>query len=113
MEDCFANNVLTPDIAVCCPTDAPRLTVATLSPSSPVSEGRIVVFTCSSDANPPVSLYTWYRATTSAYAQHVRENLLYFYFIQVLFIDLFVQLCSSDTFVSPSNEGRSLFYNMQ
>ncbi|XP_070702920.1 sialic acid-binding Ig-like lectin 14 [Pempheris klunzingeri] len=41
---------------------APRFTVATLSTSGPVSEGRTVAFTCLSDANPPVSLYTWYRA---------------------------------------------------
>ncbi|XP_034560947.1 sialoadhesin isoform X2 [Notolabrus celidotus] len=40
---------------------APRSTVATVHPSGPVSEGSIVTFTCSSDANPPVSLYTWYR----------------------------------------------------
>ncbi|XP_040909434.1 myelin-associated glycoprotein isoform X2 [Toxotes jaculatrix] len=40
---------------------APRFTVATLSTSGPVSEGHTVMFTCSSDANPPVSRYTWYR----------------------------------------------------
>ncbi|XP_041811539.1 myelin-associated glycoprotein isoform X2 [Chelmon rostratus] len=40
----------------------PRFTVATLSTSGPVSEGRTVTITCSSDANPPVSFYTWYRA---------------------------------------------------
>nr|XP_046274286.1 sialoadhesin isoform X2 [Scatophagus argus] len=41
---------------------APRFTVATLSTSGPVPEGHSVIFTCSSDANPPVSVYTWYRA---------------------------------------------------
>ncbi|XP_031732321.1 myelin-associated glycoprotein [Anarrhichthys ocellatus] len=40
---------------------APRVTVATLSTSLPVSEGRIVTFTCWSDANPPVTRYTWFR----------------------------------------------------
>ncbi|XP_059205320.1 myelin-associated glycoprotein isoform X2 [Centropristis striata] len=40
---------------------APRVPVATLSTSVPVSEGRVVTFTCFSEANPPVSLYTWYR----------------------------------------------------
>ncbi|XP_074543355.1 myelin-associated glycoprotein-like [Halichoeres trimaculatus] len=40
---------------------APRSTTAALSPSGPVSEGDTVSFFCSSDANPPVSLYTWYR----------------------------------------------------
>nr|XP_040045597.1 sialic acid-binding Ig-like lectin 7 isoform X3 [Gasterosteus aculeatus aculeatus] len=39
----------------------PRVTVATLSTSVPVPEGSNVTFTCRSDANPPVSLYTWYR----------------------------------------------------
>ncbi|XP_022616733.1 myelin-associated glycoprotein-like isoform X2 [Seriola dumerili] len=40
---------------------APRFTTATLSTSGPVSEGRTVIFTCSSDANPPVSRYSWHR----------------------------------------------------
>lgn len=35
--------------------------MATLSTSVPVPEGSNVTFTCRSDANPPVSLYTWYR----------------------------------------------------
>ncbi|XP_062414524.1 myelin-associated glycoprotein [Pungitius pungitius] len=39
----------------------PRGTEATLSTSVPVPEGSNVTFTCRSDANPPVSLYTWYR----------------------------------------------------
>uniref|UniRef100_A0A3B4XR17 Si:ch211-171h4.5 n=1 Tax=Seriola lalandi dorsalis TaxID=1841481 RepID=A0A3B4XR17_SERLL len=39
----------------------PRFTTATLSTSGPVSEGRTVIFTCSSDANPPVSRYSWHR----------------------------------------------------
>uniref|UniRef100_A0A667XHR1 Si:ch211-171h4.5 n=1 Tax=Myripristis murdjan TaxID=586833 RepID=A0A667XHR1_9TELE len=40
---------------------APRNTVASLSPPGPVSEGQAVTLTCSSDANPPVQRYTWYR----------------------------------------------------
>lgn len=39
----------------------PRFTAAELSTSGPLSEGRVVALTCSSDANPPVSSYTWYR----------------------------------------------------
>ncbi|XP_026203798.1 sialoadhesin-like isoform X2 [Anabas testudineus] len=39
---------------------APRFTVATLYTSGPVSEGRTVTFACSTDANPPVSRYTWF-----------------------------------------------------
>lgn len=41
----------------------PRSTLAELSVLSPVSEGRVVVFTCSSDANPPVTTYTWFSNT--------------------------------------------------
>ncbi|XP_041665174.1 myelin-associated glycoprotein isoform X2 [Cheilinus undulatus] len=41
---------------------APRSTGVTLSTSGPVAEGTSVALTCSSESNPPVSLYTWYRA---------------------------------------------------
>ncbi|KAF3834194.1 hypothetical protein F7725_025398, partial [Dissostichus mawsoni] len=40
---------------------APKDTVATVSNSAPVFEGQSVTLTCFSEANPPVSLYTWYR----------------------------------------------------
>ncbi|XP_042362732.1 myelin-associated glycoprotein-like isoform X2 [Plectropomus leopardus] len=40
---------------------APRATVVTLNMPVPVPEGRTVIFTCQSDANPPVSLYIWFR----------------------------------------------------
>ncbi|KAG7523110.1 myelin-associated glycoprotein-like isoform X1 [Solea senegalensis] len=39
----------------------PRSTTAKLSTSGPVSDGTFVTFTCSSDANPPVRSYTWFR----------------------------------------------------
>ncbi|KAJ4928224.1 hypothetical protein JOQ06_016018 [Pogonophryne albipinna] len=39
----------------------PKDTVATVSNSAPVFEGQSVTLTCFSEANPPVSLYTWYR----------------------------------------------------
>ncbi|XP_058475481.1 myelin-associated glycoprotein isoform X2 [Solea solea] len=39
----------------------PRFTTAMLSTSGPVSDGTFVTFTCSSDANPPVRSYTWFR----------------------------------------------------
>ncbi|XP_047186296.1 B-cell receptor CD22-like isoform X2 [Scophthalmus maximus] len=40
---------------------APRFTNATINKSGPVSERETVTFTCSSDANPPVTNYTWFR----------------------------------------------------
>ncbi|KAI4817406.1 hypothetical protein KUCAC02_010807 [Chaenocephalus aceratus] len=39
----------------------PKDTVATVSNSAPVFEGQSVTLTCFSEANPPVSLYTWFR----------------------------------------------------
>ncbi|XP_062396226.1 B-cell receptor CD22-like [Sardina pilchardus] len=42
---------------------APRNTSASLSPSGDLHEGDSVTLTCSSDANPPVHTYTWYRKT--------------------------------------------------
>lgn len=47
---------------MCFPVDGPRMTAITLTPSGPLSEGRTVILMCSSDANPPVSTYDWYRA---------------------------------------------------
>ncbi|CAB1415073.1 unnamed protein product [Pleuronectes platessa] len=40
---------------------APRFTRAAISPSGPVLEGETVMLTCSSDANPPVTRFTWFR----------------------------------------------------
>ncbi|XP_062389720.1 B-cell receptor CD22-like [Sardina pilchardus] len=42
-------------------TYAPRNTSASVSPSVDIEEGSSVTLTCSSDANPPVHNYTWYR----------------------------------------------------
>ncbi|XP_072303342.1 sialic acid-binding Ig-like lectin 14 [Eucyclogobius newberryi] len=41
----------------------PSSTAAEVSVSGPVSEGRVVVFSCSSRANPPVSAYAWFSDT--------------------------------------------------
>uniref|UniRef100_A0A8C6TZW0 Ig-like domain-containing protein n=1 Tax=Neogobius melanostomus TaxID=47308 RepID=A0A8C6TZW0_9GOBI len=38
----------------------PKSTSAELSVSGPVSEGRVVIFNCSSKGNPPVTAYTWF-----------------------------------------------------
>ncbi|XP_041959661.1 B-cell receptor CD22-like [Alosa sapidissima] len=42
---------------------APRNTLASVHPSGEPVEGSLVTLTCSSDANPPVHSYTWYRKT--------------------------------------------------
>ncbi|XP_061573937.1 hemicentin-1-like [Cololabis saira] len=42
--------------------DSPKDTRVSASPSGPVPENTAVTLTCSSDANPPVKNYTWYRA---------------------------------------------------
>ncbi|KAL1005491.1 hypothetical protein UPYG_G00059810 [Umbra pygmaea] len=41
---------------------APRTRVS-VSPSDEIMEGRSVTLTCSSDANPPVDKYSWYKKT--------------------------------------------------
>ncbi|KAJ0055230.1 hypothetical protein NL108_013542 [Boleophthalmus pectinirostris] len=41
----------------------PMNTAAHMNASGPVSEGSVVFFSCSSEANPPVSAYTWFSNT--------------------------------------------------
>ncbi|XP_074469832.1 myelin-associated glycoprotein isoform X1 [Sebastes fasciatus] len=72
---------------------APRATVATLSTSAPVSEGRSVMFTCRSDANPPVSRYTWYRADSGTWTKKGEGEVLV---LQVSHNDSGVYLCEAE-----------------
>uniref|UniRef100_A0A672ZH37 B-cell receptor CD22 n=1 Tax=Sphaeramia orbicularis TaxID=375764 RepID=A0A672ZH37_9TELE len=41
--------------------DPPRLPSVSMSPSGQIVEGSSVTLTCTSDANPPVTKYTWYK----------------------------------------------------
>ena len=42
-------------------SDGPKNTSVSISPSGEIVEGSSVTLTCSSDANPPVKRYTWYK----------------------------------------------------
>jgi hypothetical protein len=41
--------------------DGPKNTSVSVSPSGGIVEGSSVTLTCSSDANPPVQIYIWYK----------------------------------------------------
>ncbi|KAF0024172.1 hypothetical protein F2P81_022974 [Scophthalmus maximus] len=61
-------------VSFCRPTDAPRFTNATINTSGPVSEKETVTLTCSSDANPPVTNYTWFRYNSGEKIEQKGEN---------------------------------------
>ncbi|XP_055759820.1 myelin-associated glycoprotein-like [Salvelinus fontinalis] len=52
-------------IHACSPSDSPKNTSVSVSPPGSVAEGSSVTLTCSSNANPAVKNYTWYRVEGS------------------------------------------------
>ncbi|KAL1005687.1 hypothetical protein UPYG_G00062320 [Umbra pygmaea] len=46
--------------------DDPKNTSVSVSPSGEIVEGSSVTLTCSSDANPPVNKYTWYKKNVTS-----------------------------------------------
>uniref|UniRef100_A0A4W5JTF4 Ig-like domain-containing protein n=1 Tax=Hucho hucho TaxID=62062 RepID=A0A4W5JTF4_9TELE len=44
----------------------PKSTSVSVSPSGEIVEGSSVTLTCSSDANPPVDKYTWYKKNVAS-----------------------------------------------
>ena len=45
--------------------DTPKNTTVFTTPSGVITKGSSVTLTCSSDANPPVEIYTWFKVNES------------------------------------------------
>ncbi|XP_035282964.1 B-cell receptor CD22-like [Anguilla anguilla] len=53
---------------------SPKITSVSVSPSGEIVEGRSVTLTCSSDADPPVQIYTWLKKTGSVFLRRGTER---------------------------------------
>ncbi|KAL2086422.1 hypothetical protein ACEWY4_017481 [Coilia grayii] len=66
---------------------SPRNTTVSISPSGDNQEGDSVTLTCSSDANPPVENYTWYKSDGNKTVLHRTERIPSFTLILVSGLD--------------------------
>ncbi|KAJ8287464.1 hypothetical protein COCON_G00001230 [Conger conger] len=60
----------------------PKSTSVSVSPSGEIVEGSSVTLTCSSDANPPVQRYTWFKKTGSVSLEILQTSLSQKYTIE-------------------------------
>ncbi|XP_042169224.1 B-cell receptor CD22-like isoform X2 [Oncorhynchus tshawytscha] len=66
---CWVSNGISTDRSPSLDIDvkyAPKSTSVSVSPSGEIVEGSSVTLTCSSDANPPVDKYTWYKKNVTS-----------------------------------------------